>query len=447
MCRLQAKHLARCLGPSKTTLTHLHLTVRLVWKKAETDQSRKITIITSNHDDGSRELMYKEGSCDLHSEGSFSHIDEKVSCPPYLVDVPCTVFKIMAAAVPNITHLSVLGHCSDAALYAFGANCLHLISLTVEASSVLPQVLDGLHKHLPKLCHLSLTRRGPRGNSLAAFVDAAFFAIAPCTHLLTLALEFGRRVQIKCNTSLEVWQSLPPSLMRLRSTAQLSGLRQATSMLMTVHHLDLVSTFSNSIVQLLRFAPALKSLTLQYRANMEFNSSELRNADGSCSSDFSELQQRLSTLELNCDCLKLKGTYAEMDDVLSRIHPSFATHISMEVDSSASADVNFLQHAAQAFPNMTSFELLAKPTNHSQLVPVSSMSEALIATLIDCKMLTQIYLRHPILWTNAGLLHLCVALPLVSRVKCFLSPDMDHKLLEWQLEQEKPGCQVNLYCV
>lgn len=450
-CITQARHLARNLGPSKTTLTHLHLTVRLVWRQPDPKTPRQATLIDSRHDDHSKEYGYKEGSCDLHSEGTFTFtpIDKKVSCPPRMVDVACAAFQILAAAVPTITHLSILGHCSDAALCVFGSNCPLLDSLTVEASSVPPAVLDGLHMHLPKLMHFRMMRRGCRGNSLPGFVEGALFALALCSHLTTLDIDFGKQVELNCSKApmLQLWQALPHSLLHLRSTAQLSGIRQATSLLMTVQKLDLVSTFSNSVVELLRFVPKLRHFSLQYRAPMKFVSGELLNADGSHAPDYADLQQRLSMVELNFDVYKLEGSYADMNDVMSRILPSIATHISMEVASAAPPNVDFLQHAARAFPNMKNFELLEKCTKHQPLPLVPGLNEALLAKLMDCQYLTQLSLRHRVLWTNAGLARLCMALPRLSIVKCSSSPSLDHPALQLLLAHEKPGCPVNLYSV
>lgn len=362
-----------------------------------------------------------------------------------MVDVPRTVFEILSRAVPALQHLSVLGYCSDAALHAFGANCPNLDSLTVEASSVMPEMLHGLHVYLPNLMHFRLTRRGLRGSSLTEFVDASCFALSLCPHLVTLEIDFGWRVQVKCSP--EAWQRLPPSLVYFRSTADTVGLRKATSMCSNLLRLELFSVMFLDLLQLLRFTPRLQTLTVLKREHITLDCSELCRAGGFPSVNLLTMKKRLSAISLSLPCFKLEGTYAEVDDVMSWISPIVSADVFIQLRVRSATDINFLRHAGRVFPTVKTLEFLVKPHVLNRQLLVSSMSQERVAHLVECKTLRQIHFRHHILWTNAGLLQLCMGLPLLNTVKCFLSPGLNHRILEWQLEEAKPGCFVNLYCV
>lgn len=437
-CVLQAKRLVELLQQSKHTLTHLHLTVRLVWGCIH---PRERSFIDHDFDEPSTRQPYSTGSSILHIEKSYIHANHTVNCPPRLVDLPLAVFSRLAVAVPNLRNLSLLGHNVSAALSAFGSMCPKIHRLTVEASSVPRQVMQDLHLHLPNLEHLRVTRRGDKGHCLNAFMEGALAAASLCGNLITLEIDFGKNVEILC--AFELWNALPRSLRKFRSTAALKMLRGAPSMFSTLTHVDMVKSVYSDLLILMQFAPCMEELSLLHREIIELDCSKFRNSEGSVSPEQSAMQQRLINVRITCPCFKLRGSYAEVDEVMSWLSPVASTDVWIQLTASAATEIEFLEHAAVVFPEMKTLNLRVVPEPlHPQAI---SMSEDRMAWLMQCKTLKQIHLRHHIAWTNAGLARLCMSLPLLNTVKCFYSPGLDRQELQWYLNAKKPRCNVALY--
>lgn len=440
VCTAQANQLTAGMSSAISKLSHLHLTVRLVAH----NKRRLVTTVDSTHRDAKAHSKYRPGRSSLHTEeGGLEHLPQ-VGCPLQLEGVPRRVFEILSLAVPHLQHLSLLGHCSDAALYAFALSCPVLHSLTVEASSVPIKAFRNLHIHFPELTHFRISKRGAYGNNLQASTLASFAEIGPCTSMSNLTLDFGPKVEIFCNE--EQWQLLPPSVTELYSTCRLRGLRRAPLLLASLQLLDVLESPFDNLLELLRHAPSLISLNVKQKQSINFYTNSLYNSDGSTAGDADHLRERLYALAINCPAFMIHGRSFNVLAVTSWLRPLVSCRIlTIEVAMLDPTPVDCLHRIAFAFPKLQIFKLIYMAPLYVPNAEPTSLYPRCLIPVLGCRSLKQLFLQMQFPWTTSVLSAFCLDLPALEKLKCIRCKGLDCLELEQGLKLIRPKFAVDVY--
>lgn len=370
--------------------------------------------------------------------------DGHVSCPAHLEVIPRTVWEVLAAAVPKLQHLGLLGHCSDGALSAFGLVCPELHSLQVEASTVPIKALHHLHQYLPKLTHFSLFKRGSRGNNLQNFTLACFNLLQDCSLLAGMELDFGGKVEIVFNK--EVWLQLPPGINHLRCTCPLQGLRHAVSLLANLKTLDVMASPYIDLLELLRLTPCLQALILQQKDYMHLDICQLYTDDGMFADDLPSLQQQLSTMRISCPSFLLRGCSNAVSVVMNWLQPICCRMLTVQLCSLESSPLNFLHQLPSLFPNLTTLELMDVRSIPDLHMPPAPLGQDCLGPVVQCQSLEKLFLRMRISLTSAGLAQLCSSLPNMVVVKCFACTGFNRKKFKTVLHPSRRAIKINFIC-
>lgn len=435
-CELHANQLVAGLSTAIKGLTHLHLTVRLLFH----NQSRCLSTVNSAYDEDSSSYKYQEGTCLIHTEGNIPKDLHPVACPVQLEVVSLRVFEILSVAVPGLQHLSLLGHCGGGALGVFGQVCPQLHSVGVEASSVSVEALRDLHTQVPCLTHCRLFKRGSRGNNLHTFTATLFASLGPCTSFTCLELDFGDRVEICCGE--EDWELLPHGILDLRSTCALQGLRGAAKLLTTLRSLYVVESPYKHLVDLLRRAPRLQALSVQAKEFMKLDVGLLYNDDGSQAHDLEARQQQLSTMDMSCPSFLFKAGGDDVAAVLTWLHPLPSQRLTIQLCSLGASPLQFLAEVAFVFPYISTLELVDVSLDPGQHLPTAGLSEDCLIQVTLCKCLKNLFLRVHVTLTTSGLSDLCVNLPLLEELKVFPCKGLDRKELKQNLCLVRPNIRL-----
>lgn len=435
-CITQANQLVTGLSPALRGLTSLHLTVRLILH----DNPRPLCKLYSTIKDGKGHSTYQVGSCDMHIDGKWRPANPSQQIhTPALVNISRSVFEIVAKSVPNLHHLSLLGLCQDGVLRTFGSQCQKLHSLEVEASSVPFNTIAGFHTHLPSLSYFKLMKRGAYGNCLQTYVANAIAELGHCPSLASLDLDFGEKVQITCN--LKTWQSLPESLVKLRSTSPLIGLRTHHHIFQSLNQLDLFRCPYDSICGLLQVSPNLQALTITGQASLLFQVSDLF-SDELARPDDRILEDHLFNLNISCLNFLVRGTCSDMDTALSWLQPVSCTTVTLHVCKPTAIQRDLMRRVAMLFPDMCTLELSDQEAIVTPHLLLPSWYESCLRPLSLCTSLKVLLLRLPMFLTTAGLLKLCCHLPRLEKVRYVPCSGVNHKEFVQQLQIYKPDCQV-----
>lgn len=266
MCRVHVKNLISGMEDALRGVTHLHITVRLVMH----NKCRSLANAGSSaFQDDSSTADYKIGVSKIHTEmGNMPDQEYMADCPSHLEVVPRMVYELLSAAVPNLEHLSLLGHCCDGALKAFGPACPELHILQVEASTVPVKALHRVFNYVPGLTDFMIIKRGARGNDLQLFTSEAFFLVRHCEYLTVLEMDFGGSFKLMCAKL--VW---PVGLCELRCTSHLKelGYGSHTKQLPDLQTLDIIGGRRLNLIRLLLSLPSLRSLAVRQEGLILFN--------------------------------------------------------------------------------------------------------------------------------------------------------------------------------
>lgn len=434
------------MGLSLQRLTHLYLSIRLLLHNNLSSVDKPYD---SNFKDDKYSSAYTVGKSSMHIvqlQDDLNLGQNTVSCCPANVAlIPRKVLEMMSAAAPNLQHLSLLGLCSDSTLHAVGSNCKQLQSLTVEASSVHSAALHNLHLFLPGLRHVKLMRRGERGNNLKAAVTSYVAALGACASLTSLDLDVGPKVEVSCADA--GWLLLPASLIHLRCTGSIPGVRRLAYRFQTLTHMDLVSSPFTDLVELMRSAPCLEQISVQNvnKLAMVFDSTKLQEPDGSPSSDVEPLLQRLARMRISCPELHVKAFSAQVCEMFSWMQPiTTAKSVTINLRSPEVINPAFLRQVARVFPSISAFKLADVDPKRSPPMIVFDLSENCLVPLLECVALKSLCLEMHISLTLPAFSQLCLGMPALETVAYYASVDWKRTELLDILRTEKPKIKVNL---
>lgn len=439
----QAKQWVASMRSAMKDMTHLHLTVRLVLHNGDIPFRKLYSTVS----DEKRHLHYQAGTCDMHLEGRLGQGDILHNLhTPALVQVSRSVFEILARAAPDLQHLSFLGLCKDGALHTFGVNCPKLHSCQIEASSVSPEALHDLCTHLPSLSHLKLMKRGAWGNRLQDFTTNAVEELGASSTLVSLELDFGDNVQIECDR--QVWQSLPGSLMTFKSTSPMLGLREASRMLNSLQHLDVVRPPCDNLLELAGFLPRLKVLSLSGKAPLVLSSRHLYAADNkTLVANVNELEEYCSNLRISCPTFLVRSTCdgaIQMLDWIGGIAVcnKLTLHVSEPDDRN---QLDLMLRMPDFFPAIVTLEMVDQGAIRNQNTPGPGWGETCLKLLKPCKSLKELFLHLPMHLTTSGMLALCLGSPRLETVRFVPCSGVDQQQLVKDLKLQKPSCHITSY--
>lgn len=449
VCTSQATQLITGMGKAINSVTHLTLAIDHHQPSQLQERATNITFQGQVHD---KQRYRRDHNLSAHLPSAASSSIERLrrnaklttsAWPDTFWTTTNAVFAMLAAAMPNLTHLSLRGAIYDAALKTFGACCPELASLCIEAITLPVQALQNLSESLPHLT--AITVKGNNVNErdeqqLCAYMDALFLAIQHCS--LVAALYLFPPVYVDLTLKCEQWRRLPASLRHLECLYNVHETCSWEDLLCRVPSLSLRHTPRDDLVGLLDDFPLLTRLqALQ---------PELAYLELCCDEDEytevdSNLRQRLlgGSLSLECYAMGLEGTSAEVRDVLSWLPPFHAVQrviLDLEDDAEWSgSQVYCMGHFPRVFPNATWLTMTGSEEWAATWQAEVAFFEPITSTLetlhIDKKVKSL---------TTAGLTQLCSSL--VKLTELHLEPCRNVDLRQLEAALKKMGRKIFLLC-
>lgn len=228
------------------------------------------------------------------------------------------VFSRLAALVPSLTELHLNTPCLHTTLHAFGARCLHLTKLRVDAATVPAQALRGFGQHMPHLTSLTICSCDDNQGEVRRYMDAALCEAQHCSNLKSLALNMNPFITLEC--AAESWGELPTSLQDLHCSCTVTPSDGFDALVRRLPQLSLHDCPVNDFLELVLQFPVLEALTAS--AHDQTGPLQLWCIDFRSATKRAVLQERLKERPLCLSCaIGVEGTCAELFDVLGWLPP------------------------------------------------------------------------------------------------------------------------------
>lgn len=409
--RSTSQQLARCKQHMKTLLTGMEAAIKSVTRLRLHVQyvfsGTKLLYDPSTH---------PASTCMLENANSLSAV----------ANVTCDVCHMLAAAVPSLQRLTLMGRCVNVALDAFAARCLRLNSLEVEVVAV---SFAGMHMHgldvlLPRITHFTLKNyANSREDDVDEYVSDVLQYLKEWSILTTLQLDLKSPNQKvdehhsymhgSSKRLLTVWDVLPPTITDLRCDVHLPGLSSGDCIdrvqFLTLTSLPVDSKYLAEF--LLENAPCLEKLTITGSddVGLFWDTNNLSHAL------VSRLKTRLLRgFQLCCPAVICGGPSKTIRKVMTWFAPLQDTTSCVICLQDEVHFTNFFPKIAIIFPSVVNLEV------DNQLNASVLFDEEVLTSLDKCKFLQTLDIRTLIQFSTPGLINLCMSLPALRSIK--LSP-------------------------
>lgn len=344
----------------------------------------------------------------------------------------------LAAALPSLQQLRLVGLCSEASLDAFGRNCLQLQKLVVEVCSVPAASLHGIHYALPNLSHLTLTLtlgeshiRIPR-KKIQTYINAVVSHLVSCKNLKILHLDMNQPIFgasektmwksefVECQP--ELWNTICPSVEELRCNVRLHWLIASKIFMSRMRVLHLTNAPGMTLSAALERCPLLQRLTVTGCENVQML---LEEDDDDIFPD-QHLQmvkaRFLSGFELCCSHISFIGPSETIEELIAVMAPlQNTTHCVLDMAGAVHV-TTCLKRFKQVFPSVEFLVL----DDGSGWADIPLMDEGFLTPLAGSTHLQRIDVYFQLRFTHEGLVKFCMSLPALTELCCLPFQGMSH---------------------
>ncbi|MEW5302724.1 MAG: hypothetical protein WDW38_004165 [Sanguina aurantia] len=341
------------------------------------------------------------------------------SCPASYAVITRTVCTRLAAALPGLSSIKLVGCCRDAAFEAFGRHCPMLSCLEVEAITVPIRALASVGQHLRSLESFTLgdPQRIVERQQLSDYVGASLRALRTSVSLTTFLVRFTNDYDMYVQCKPRSWDQVPASLRRFGTFCDVRGILNATALLQNLHTLELYEPRGSELFRVLEAAPGLKRLSVE---GLEHYMVQCNHAD--TIPGVSLLRERmLGGLEPDIELFGLEGSCANVQAVLE-VLPSFASTAQCTLELYTIPGPHTLERVAHVWPNIVEVDLrsLTQPQDDP------GCGVEILTPLAACEFLEGLKVEAQLSYTVAELEALCVSMPSL-RYLCFSEIDRDDR--------------------
>lgn len=277
--------------------------------------------------------------------------------------LPAAMFAMLAARLPLLQHLSLVGYCEYVPLGVFGLRCPHLRSLQIDALQTQLGSLEHLHQSLPILSHFTLSNRGPLDLQsshtyyyyIFKCVDSCFELLQKCKNLKILQLDlwaehrFPEAPVLVIECAARVWDCLPQSVDVLRCDVKLTSLPECLGFTSRVRVLHLADLDDFRLPEFLKLAPCLQKLTVEHGQTVEV----MWKDEDISFAELAVLKARLlHSFQLSCDSVSFTGSSVAVCDMLTWLLPLTDTTCCDIVFTDIVHDLDMLDQLPRVFPNL-----------------------------------------------------------------------------------------------
>lgn len=319
-----------------------------------------------------------------------------------LASLLCAVNTMLAAALPNLRELSLVGRCWEPALHVFGACCPLLSHLIIEALHVPLSALYDLHVHLPNLTaftYSNLYAQKKDEQELGQEIDAIFTKLQRCTKLARLRIELPDSVVLKCKP--ESWLLLPQDILHLECSCPIEDSDEFHDITMEIPNLCVYDWpgFCGSLSEMFNEWTLLDSLKVATRTTIHLDCD--RHA---CLATFNPLKERLLArpFHLECSGLIVSGTSEEICEAFVWM-PSFPFVKKARFLFQDAVQVNCLEQVSRVFPAL---EWLGIEDGEGWK-DAWTLDDSFLSPLASCTNLRTLHVCAQLRLTTAGLTRLC----------------------------------------
>lgn len=350
--------------------------------------------------------------------------------PPPL---PPKMFELLAAALPNLKHLSLGGdHHSKVSLSTFVALskfCLLLTGLSIETGMFDEKGLADISHTFRRLTKLTIKDNDiewvddDSPERAASFLCGTDLDLSSCSKLTTLVIDCGGQQDNGIICWSDFWKHLPKSLTELQCNGNLYGLLQSENwpglilnlpdFMENVRVLTLVDTPGSNLPLLLKEAPHLERLTVTGNRRTEL----LWNPNISLEQLLRYKDHLLGGFVMSLPHVKVTGPSDLIRDEMGWIPPLLDTTY-CAVTFPGDFHVQCLDQVVRLFPNLMTFAM----GDHSLWADDPQLSEEFLNPLIECNHLEKLEICVLLKYTNHGVLNLITSLPALVEMRC-----MPHK--------------------
>lgn len=339
------------------------------------------------------------------------------SCPASYAVITRTVCTRLAAALPGLSSMKLLGCCRDAAFEAFGQHCPMLSRLEVEAITVPIKALTSVGQHLRSLKSFTLgdPQRIVERQQLSEYVGASLRALCTSVSLTTFMVLFTNDYDMYVECKPRSWDQVPASLRKFGTYCDVRGILNATALLENLHTLELYEPRGSELFQILKRAPNLKRLSVEV---LEYYMIQCNHAD-TIPGVLLLRERMLGGLEPDIEMFGLEGSCANVQAVLE-VLPTIASTALCSFELYTIPDPHTLEHVAHVWPNIVEVDLrsLTQPQDDP------GCGVEILRPLAACEFLEGLKVEVQLSYTVAELEALCVSMPRL-RYFCFSEIDED----------------------
>lgn len=354
-----------------------------------------------------------------------------------------TVCTTLAAAVPVLQSLKIMGCCRDWALAAFGSSCPGLTHFEVEAcfysTGNFPRGIAG---YIPQLTKVTVTHPqlcSDESVFLTKYVDELLRALQPSTLLTSFCLNFSSNLAFGHDgAALCRLLPVPPNLHNLDIGCEFHGIHNATRLLRNLKWLSVSRTDSfNDLFQILRLAPSLQAFyyTSDWGWFIWCDHEDM-------TSNIHSLRERLLRgLRVYVPCMIFDGDGdGDVQAVLALLPPLPDVHcIELHAPGDHGHHPEFLSNVARVFP------CLKKITLGCKLAPgMAEIRPEMLDPLVACTSLTSLMICDPVSRLNTSdLVTLCLRMPALKVLHYMRCDGVCLSGLQWALAAQRRVMDVH----